>query len=159
MSGDSNTMNYWLFKSEPGEYSIDALNAEINGVGRWDGIRNYQARNFLRDEVRLGDGVLFYHSRSKQPSIVGTARVVRQAYPDPAQFDYNSRYFDAKASRKAPRWYCVDIEFVSKFIQPVSLQLIKKEPDLKGMTLLHQGRLSIQPVTQQQWNKILTLGE
>lgn len=147
-------MNYWLFKSEPDEYSIDCLADEPKKIGRWDGIRNHQARNLLRDQVAVGDGVLFYHSSCKVPAVVGTATVCQAAYADPAQFDPNSRYYDAKASTDNPRWYCVDIRFQTKFARPLSLKDIKSNPDLQEMVLVKQGRLSIQPVTADQWQKI-----
>ncbi|GAA5524398.1 hypothetical protein Maes01_00955 [Microbulbifer aestuariivivens] len=151
-------MNYWLFKSEPDEYSIDDLAAEPDQVGRWDGIRNYQARNFLRDQVAVGDGVLFYHSACKVPAVVGTAEVEKAAYPDPAQFDGQSAYFDPKASAEAPRWFCVDIRWRSRFARPVPLADIKHDPLLQEMVLVKQGRLSIQPVTEREWQYLLRLG-
>lgn len=152
-------IRYWLFKSEPDEYSIDDLAAEVNGIGRWDGIRNYQARNLLRDEVKVGDGVLFYHSSCKVPGVAGIAEVVREAYPDPAQFDAQSPYFDSKASRQQPRWYCVDVQFSRKFPDVVPLKTLKTQPALQDMTLLRQGRLSIQPVSNAEWRCILKLQE
>lgn len=152
-------MNYWLFKSEPDEYSIWDLAGERGQTGRWDGIRNFQARNFLRDRVQEGDGVLFYHSACKVPAVVGIAEVVRTAYPDPAQIDPDSKYFDPKASGDKPRWYCVDIRWQSEFARPVPLAEIKQHPDLSGMVLVKQGRLSIQPVTEKEWKTILRLGD
>ncbi|UZJ45144.1 EVE domain-containing protein [Marinimicrobium sp. C6131] len=149
--------NYWLFKSEPDEYGIDDLRREKAGVGRWNGIRNYQARNFLRDEVAVGDGVLIYHSQCKVPGVAGTARVVKAAYPDPAQFDPKSDYFDPKASGEAPRWFCVDIQFESAFDEVVPLKVIKQQEPLNEMVLLKQGRLSIQPVTAKEWKYILKM--
>ncbi|WP_299594554.1 EVE domain-containing protein [uncultured Microbulbifer sp.] len=151
-------MNYWLFKSEPDEYSLSDLKDEPGQVGRWDGIRNYQARNFLRDQVGKGDGVLFYHSACKIPAIVGTARVVRTAYPDPAQFDPESKYFDLKATAENPRWFCVDIQWQSEFTRPVALKEIKQNPALAGMVLVKQGRLSIQPITADEWRTLKQLG-
>lgn len=149
--------NYWLFKSEPDEYGIDDLRQEKAGVGRWNGIRNYQARNFLRDEVAVGDGVLIYHSQCKVPGVAGTARVVKAAYPDPAQFDPASDYFDPKATKESPRWFCVDIRFESAFDEVVPLKVIKQQEPLGEMVLLKQGRLSIQPVTAQEWKYILKM--
>ncbi|GAB2893378.1 EVE domain-containing protein [Microbulbifer echini] len=151
-------MTLWLFKSEPDEYSLQDLAAEASGFGRWDGIRNYQARNFLRDRVAIGDGVLFYHSACKIPAVVGTAEVVRAAYADPAQFDPESKYFDPKASADKPRWYCVDLAWRSEFARPVPLADIKKNPQLTEMVLVKQGRLSIQPVRQEEWDSIVKLG-
>ncbi|WP_299944751.1 EVE domain-containing protein [uncultured Microbulbifer sp.] len=151
-------MAFWLFKSEPNEYSLQDLAAEPGGRGCWDGIRNYQARNYLRDRVALGDGVLFYHSACKQPAVVGTAEVVRAAYPDPAQFDPDSRYFDPRASTDKPRWYCVDLTWRGQFAQPLPLIEIRKNPQLTEMVLVKQGRLSIQPVRKAEWETILALG-
>lgn len=151
-------MTYWLFKSEPDEYSLQDLATEVTGNGRWDGIRNYQARNFLRDKVSLGDEVLFYHSACRVPAVVGTAEVVRAAYPDPAQFDPENKYFDPKAADDKPRWYCVDIAWRAEFSRPVSLAEIKKHPGLEEMVLLKQGRLSIQPVQVNEWEIIVGLG-
>jgi predicted RNA-binding protein with PUA-like domain len=150
-------MAYWLFKSEPDEYSIDDLQAEPTGFGVWDGIRNYQARNFLRDQVAVGDGVLFYHSSCKQVGIVGTAEVVKAGYPDPAQFDPENDYFDPKATPKAPRWYCVDIRYRSRFNSLIPLAELRTIPTLADMVLLNQGRLSVQPVKPDEWLLILGL--
>lgn len=150
-------MNYWLFKSEPDEYSITDLANESQGFGRWDGIRNYQARNLLRDEVKLGDQVLFYHSSCRVPGGAGVAEVVKEAYADPAQFDPESKYYDSKSNPDNPRWFCVDLKFVSSFAEVVSLKAIKASPDLGEMVLLKQGRLSIQPITTDQWQCILTM--
>ncbi|MEW5248304.1 EVE domain-containing protein [Microbulbifer discodermiae] len=151
-------MNYWLFKSEPDVYGIADLAAEPDRTGRWDGIRNYQARNFLRDQVQVGDGVLFYHSACRVPAVVGTAEVVRAAYEDPAQFDPGSEYFDPRSSAAKPRWYCVDIRWRSQFARPVPLATIKRDPKLAAMVLVRQGRLSVQPVTAREWQRILDLG-
>lgn len=151
-------MKYWLFKSEPDEYSIRDLAREPRKTGRWDGIRNYQARNFLRDEVRVGDGVLFYHSACKVPAVVGTAEVVREAYPDPAQFDPESKYYDPKAKPEAPRWFCVDLRWTGEFARPVPLSEIKQDPLLSDMVLVKQGRLSIQPVAAREWRMLKELG-
>ncbi|WP_105102844.1 EVE domain-containing protein [Microbulbifer pacificus] len=151
-------MNYWLFKSEPDEYSLSDLKREPGQIGRWDGIRNYQARNFLRDAVQKGDGVLFYHSACKVPAVVGTARIARTAYPDPAQFNPESKYFDPRASAESPRWFCVDIQWQSEFPRPVPLAEIKQNPALAEMVLVKQGRLSIQPVTDKEWNLLSKLG-
>src|SRR5690606_830674 len=149
--------NYWLFKSEPHVYGIDDLKKEKQGTGRWDGIRNYQARNFLRDKVAIGDRVFVYHSQCKIPGIAGIARVVKAAYPDPAQFNPESDYHDPKANTDKPRWYAVDIQFEEKFSDVVSLKQIKQTPELEDMVLVKQGRLSIQPVSRPEWNRILKL--
>lgn len=150
-------MNYWLFKSEPDAYSMEDLAAEKNAVGRWDGIRNYQARNILRDQVANNDRVLFYYSSCKVPGVAGIARVVKPAYPDPSQFDPDSPYFDPKATADAPRWFCVDIRFEKQFDQLVTLAQLRAEPALAEMVLLKQGRLSVQPVTAQEWKVIKKL--
>lgn len=150
---------YWLFKAEPDVYGIEHLAAEANKTGRWDGIRNYQARNFLRDQVALGDEVFIYHSQCKKIGVVGTARVVRTAYPDPTQFDPQSDYYDLKAQIDAPRWFAVDVCLQQIFADTVLLAHIKQHPLLQDMVLIKQGRLSIQPVTAEQWNIILQLGQ
>lgn len=150
---------YWLFKAEPDVYGIEHLAAEANKTGRWDGIRNYQARNFLRDQVALGDEVFIYHSHCKKIGVVGTARVVKTAYPDPTQFDPQSDYYDLKAQIDAPRWFAVDVRLQQIFADTVLLARIKQHPLLQDMVLIKQGRLSIQPVTAEQWNIILQLGQ
>lgn len=157
-------MQYWLFKSEPDEYGIEDLAAEPDGIGVWNGIRNYQARNLLRDAVEKGDQVFFYHSSCKQVGIAGSMQVVRAGYPDPAQFDQSNTYFDAKASEDAPRWYCVDVQFAQKFGRVVALSELKElaakdDSPLADMVLLNQSRLSIQPVTKSQWDCIMALAQ
>ncbi|MBU2985422.1 EVE domain-containing protein [Saccharophagus degradans] len=150
-------MACWLFKSEPDEYSIADLQRDKTTV--WNGIRNYQARNFLRDEVAVGDEVLFYHSSCKPTAVAGLAKVVRGAYPDPSQFDPSSPYYDAKSKPEAPRWVCVDIAFKAAFKQPVTLDRIKATPALSEMLLVKQGRLSIQPVTEDQSKQVQSLAK
>lgn len=152
-------MKYWLFKSEPDEYSIDDLASEKKATGRWDGIRNYQARNILRDQVSRGDQVLFYHSSCAVPGVAGTAEVVKAAYPDPSQFDASSDYYDAGATPENPKWFCVDVKFKRKFNHAPSLKQIKAEPGLAHMVLLKQGRLSVQPVSAAEWKLIMKLAE
>ena len=145
-------MRYWLFKSEPSDYSIDDL--EADGRDLWTGIRNYQARNFMRDEMSLGDGVLFYHSSCPQPGIVGTASVSALGCIDPTQFDKASRYYDATSSRDDPRWVCVEVAFASKF-PIIPLAQIRSDAALAQMIILKRGnRLSITPVTRDQWSHI-----
>lgn len=139
-------------KSEPYAYSIDDL--EKDQVEPWDGIRNYEARNFMRDEMNIGDGILFYHSNVKPPVIVGTMEVASEPYPDPTQFDPDSKYFDEKSSEEDPTWQLVDVKFVQKFDNPVTRDAIKEEASLQDMTLLKRMRLSITPVTEAEWNKI-----
>jgi len=143
---------YWLFKTEPDEFSIDDL--EADGTACWDGIRNYQARNFLRDKVTVGDSVFIYHSSCARPGIAGQAEVIKAAYPDPAQFDAESRYYDAKATKNNPRWFCVDVCWRATFAEVLPLAQLKQLPALADMLLLKQGRLSVQPVTAEQWRLI-----
>lgn len=147
-----NDRNYWLMKSEPDAYSIDDL--QRDQVEPWDGIRNYQARNFMRDEMKIGDGVLFYHSNVRPPKIVGTMEVASEPYPDPTQFDPDSKYFDEKSSEEDPTWELVDVKFVQKFENPVTRDAIKEEPALEEMVILNRYRLSITPVTEAEWKKI-----
>jgi len=149
-------MKYWLMKSEPDAYSIDDL--ERDGREMWDGIRNYQARNMMRDDMKIGDEVLFYHSNCKEPGVVGIARVVSEPYPDPTQFDSKSRYFDPKSDPDEPRWCLVDVEFIRKLSRNVTLTEIKSQKSLEDMILTRKGnRLSIMPVSKKHWNKILSL--
>lgn len=150
-------MAYWLFKSEPDEYSIDDLAAENSGITRWNGIRNYQARNLLRDEVAMDDEVFFYHSSCAEPAIAGIAKVVRAAYPDPSQFDPDNPGFDSKSSPDKPRWFCVDVQFVRAFRPPLVGKTLRQYPELADMVLFRQARLSIQPVTAAEWRFILKL--
>lgn len=148
-------MAYWLLKTEPDEFSIDDLAALDGRPERWNGIRNYQARNLLRDEFTEGDEAFIYHSSCKQVGIAGTATIARAAYPDPDQFDPESKYFDPKASEDDPRWYCVDVVFARKFPRVIPLAELKQHPELADMVLLKQGRLSVQPVTPAQWRLIM----
>jgi predicted RNA-binding protein with PUA-like domain len=148
-------VNYWLFKTEPATYSIDDLAAEPAGFSVWEGVRNYQARNLLRDQVAHGDVVLIYHSSCKQVGVVGVAEVVRDAYPDPSQFVSTSPYFDARSSTDKPRWVAVDITFQYRFPRLLSLGELKTMEALRDMVLLKQGRLSIQPVKNKEFNAIL----
>ena len=148
---------YWLFKSEPGSYSIDQL--ERDGRTFWNGVRNYQARNLLRDEILEGDGVLFYHSNARPMAVVGVARVVREGYPDHTQFDAGDHYYDPDSDPADPRWYMVDIEFVGRMREPVTRDAMKAEPALEEMMLLQRGsRLSVQPVTAEEWRTVLRMG-
>ena len=143
-------------KSEPDAYGIDDL--ERDRREPWDGIRNYQARNMMRDDMRIGDKVFFYHSNCKEPGIVGLAKVASEAYPDPTQFDPESRYFDPKSSEEAPRWLLVDVEFVRKLKRTITLAELKAQPGLNGMILTRKGnRLSIMPVDKPHWDLILGL--
>jgi predicted RNA-binding protein with PUA-like domain len=151
-------MAYWLMKSEPDVYSIDDL--ERDGREMWDSIRNYQARNMMRDDMRIGDKVFFYHSNCKEPGIVGISRVVSKPYADPTQFDPKSKYFDPKSDSENPRWILVDVEFVRKLKRSVTLTEIKAHPELGDMLLTRRGnRLSIMPVTKKHWDIILRLAQ
>lgn len=149
--------HYWLFKAEPHIYGIDHLAAAPNKTGRWDGIRNYQARNFLRDQVALNDEVFIYHSSCKNVGIVGTAKVVKTAYPDPTQFNPESDYYDPKSTPENPRWVSVDIQLTKIFPRLISLAEIKTQPQLENMVLVKQSRLSTQPVTGEEWKFINNL--
>ena len=143
-------------KSEPDAYSIDDL--ERDGTEPWDGIRNYQARNMMRDDMRIGDQVLFYHSSCKEPGVVGIAKVASKPYPDPTQFDPDTKYFDEKSSPDDPRWILVDIRFVRKTKRPITLKELKQHPALADFRLNQRGnRLSIFPVSKEHWDIILGL--
>ena len=147
---------YWLMKSEPSVYSIGDL--QRDGSTSWEGVRNYQARNFMRDDIRLGDGVLFYHSNAKPMGIYGVAEVVREAYPDDTAFDPNSRYYDAKSDSAQPTWLMVDVGYVRTFKTPITLAALKDIPGLEAMMVIRKGsRLSVQPVTQQEWNVVMRI--
>jgi predicted RNA-binding protein with PUA-like domain len=139
-------------KSEPDEYSINDLKSD--GVEPWDGIRNYEARNTMRDDMKVGDGILFYHSRISPPEIAGTMEVASDPYPDPTQFDPDSKYFDEKSSEEDPTWKLVDVKFVQKFDEPVTRTAMKEEPELEEMVIFKRRRLSITPVTEAEWKKI-----
>ena len=149
-------MHYWLMKSEPDAFSIDDL-ARVK-TEPWTGVRNYQARNFMRDGMKVGDGVLFYHSSCPEPGVVGVAQVATDAYPDPTQFQRKSPYFDAASSPENPRWMLVDVTFQRKLARTVTLDEMKFQPRLEDFALLRRGnRLSILPVTKPQWDFILAL--
>ncbi len=150
-------MNYWLMKSEPDECSIDDLACAPGQMVPWIGVRNYQARNFMRDAMRMGDGVLFYHSSCPQPGIAGLAEVCSTAYPDASQFDVNSPYFDPKSKPEAPRWLHVDVRFVSK-TRLLGLAEMRQHASLASMRVLQAGnRLSITPVSPEEWQAVLAL--
>ncbi len=149
-------MAHWLMKSEPDAYSIDDL--ERDRREPWDGIRNYQARNMMRDDMRVGDEIFFYHSSCKEPGIVGIARVASEPYPDPTQFDPESRYFDPKSDPDDPRWCLVDVEFVRRLARTITLTELKDQPELDGLLVARRGnRLSIMPVSSAHWARILEL--
>ena len=148
---------YWLMKSEPSVFSIQDLAKSPLKTTSWDGVRNYQARNFMR-EMAVGDQVLFYHSNADPPAVSGIAEVVRTAYPDETQFDRRSHHFDPASSRANPRWEMVDIRHLRTFSTAVTLERLREEPKLEGMVLLRKGsRLSVQPVTASEWAIVLRL--
>jgi predicted RNA-binding protein with PUA-like domain len=150
-------MRYWLMKSEPDEIGIDDVLAMPDQTVAWTGVRNYQARNFMRDAMQVGDGVLFYHSSCAVPGVAGLAEVVSTAYPDDTQFDSTSHYYDVKATRENPRWMLVDVRAIKK-TRLVPLSELRAHPDLAGMQILQRGnRLSITPVTKEEWNVIVKL--
>lgn len=148
---------YWLMKSEPSTFSIDDLQRSPNKTTSWDGVRNYQARNFMRS-MAVGDQVLFYHSSADPPAVVGIAEVVKTAYPDPTQFDKKDKHYDPESKPSEPKWDMVDIRYVRKFSRALTLDELRKDSKLKGMVLLRKGsRLSVQPVTQLEWKHITSL--
>jgi predicted RNA-binding protein with PUA-like domain len=153
-------MQYWLFKSEPETFSIDDLARASGRRTHWDGVRNYQVRNMLRDQMRRGDRGLFYHSSCEVPGVYGTVEVVREGYPDPSAFDPRHRYHDAASDPEAPRWYAVDVELTRRFAQPVTLEMLRQHADdeLKDLLILRRGnRLSITPVTAGEYRCIVSL--
>jgi predicted RNA-binding protein with PUA-like domain len=147
---------FWLFKSEPNVFSIDKLIELPQSTSTWEGIRNYQARNYLRDEVSIGDEVFFYHSRIDPIGIVGTMEVIKKGYPDHFSFDKKSEYYDEKSKKENPTWFMVDVKFKNKFKNVITLSELKKQPILSKMIVLQKGsRLSIQPVTEIEFNFIM----
>jgi len=151
-------MNYWLMKSEPETFGIEHLKKRPKQTEPWDGVRNYQARNMMRDQMKVGDKAFFYHSNCAEPGIVGIVEIVKAAYPDITELDPESKYFDPKSTREKPRWYRVDVKFEKQFDKVVSLQAMKQYAELEGMAVLARGsRLSITPVTEAQWTFILGL--
>ena len=151
-------MQYWLMKSEPETFSIDDLIKRPKQTEPWDGVRNYQARNWLRDDMKVGDLAFFYHSNCKTPSIVGIIEIVKAGYPDATQFDAHSKYFDPKSTVKNPRWFRVDVHFKEKFPKAISLTKLREHPGLQNMHLLQKGsRLSIMPVSKEAWKIILSM--
>ena len=151
------TRNYWLFKSEPSCFSLDDLKKRPGATEHWDGVRNFQARNFLRDQIKVGDLVFFYHSNIAFPAIVGIAEVVKAGYPDSTALDPESDNFDPRSTTDKPLWYMVDVRFVRDLPRPVTLSELKGIPALRGMALLNRSRLSVQPVREEEWSEILRL--
>ena len=150
-------MKYWLMKSEPGTFGIHHLAKRPQRTSGWDGVRNYQARNMLRDEIAVGDRAFFHHSSCETPGIYGTIEVVRAGHPDPSQFDRKSRYYDAGSNRDDPRWYQVEVRLLKKFARPVTLEMLREHVGgaLKDFVVLRRGnRLSVMPVTPAEWKFI-----
>lgn len=160
MNAKRSTMNHWLMKTEPHVFSIEDLARCPQQTTGWVGVRNYQARNWMRDSMRLGDRILIYHSSCEVPSVVGLARVARTSHPDPTQWDAASPYFDPKSTRENPRWQMVDVQLVSTLAYPLSIRQLRDVPELADMMLLKRGmRLSIQPVTPEEFACIERLGK
>lgn len=152
-------MKYWLMKSEPDVFSIDDLAKSKNQTTYWDGVRNYQARNYIRDEMKIGDKVIFYHSNAEPPAAVGICEVVKEAYPDFTAFDPKSKYYDPKSKKENPTWFMVDIKLIKKFVKPVPLDEIRKNPKLKNIKLVQKGnRLSVMPLTKDEFDEIVKMG-
>ena len=151
-------MHYWLMKSEPDAFGIDDLQNRPQQTEHWDGVRNYQARNMMRDAMKIGDQVFFYHSNCDEPGIVGIAQVVRESYPDFTAFDPDDKHFDPKSHPDKPTWFMVDVQFVKKLSRTISLKELKLQTALDDLALVRRGnRLSIMPVSEQQWHFILGL--
>jgi len=151
-------MNYWLFKTEPMEFSIDDLAKKPAKTEHWDGVRNYQARNFMRDEMKVGDKAFFYHSNCEEPGIVGIVTVASKAYPDHTAFDKKDKHFDPKSDPDKPRWMMVDVKMARKLKRTISLKELKERSALTGMRLVQRGnRLSVMPVEKKHWDVILKI--
>jgi len=151
-------MNYWLMKSEPGEFSIDDLKQRPKKTEPWDGVRNYQARNMMRDDMQKGDLAFFYHSNCDEPGIAGIMEIVSEAYPDPTAFDPQDKHFDAKSDADNPRWFLVDVRFRRKFKRTITLAELREHKALENMKLLQRGnRLSVMPVSRDEWEHIIGL--
>ena len=151
-------MNYWLMKSEPEEFSIDDLRNRPGKTEPWDGVRNYQARNMLRDEMKKGDLAFFYHSNCDEPGIVGIMTINCEGYPDPTAFNPEEKHYDPKCNPDKPRWFLVDVKFEKKFKRTISLSELRDHKTLQNMKLLQKGnRLSVMPVTKKEWDYILSL--
>ncbi|MGI8923003.1 MAG: EVE domain-containing protein [Fimbriimonadales bacterium] len=150
---------YWLMKSEPDTYSYEDLEKEERGQGHWEGVRNFQARNFMKNDMKVGDRVLFYYSSCPEPGIAGIAEVASEAYPDHTQFDPKSHYYDPTAREEKPKWWMVDLRAIEKLPHYVSLKTMRETPELADMITLRKGnRLSITPVTESDWRTVLRLG-
>lgn len=150
--------NYWLMKSEPDVFSIETLKKDKTSL--WDGVRNYQARNFMMKDMAAGDWILFYHSNTKPPGVAGLAKVSKKAVEDPTQFQKKSKYFDPKSSKEKPRWFCVEVKFHKKFKNYVPLDELRNQKGLEKMLVIQKGqRLSIQPVTKKEFDIVCKMGE
>ncbi|ESP94100.1 MULTISPECIES: EVE domain-containing protein [Pseudoalteromonas] len=152
-------MAYWLFKTEPDAYSLDDLKNDVQQSTFWEGIRNYQARNFMRDQMQVGDKVFIYHSSCKVPAVVGIAQVTKAAETDPYQFDASSDYYDPKSTPDNPRWIGVTVQFIEQLSSPVTLKAIKADDAIVELALKKAGRLSIMPVTEQEWIHIVEMSK
>ncbi len=147
--------NYWLMKSEPDVFSIQDLKSRKNSVEHWDGVRNYQARNYMRDDMKTGDEVIFYHSNTTPPHAAGVVKIDKEAYPDPTCWDKKSKYYDPKSTKEKPRWVMVDVKYVQEFKKIVSLEDMKNNPNLAEMKLVQKGnRLSIIPISKSEFEEI-----
>lgn len=152
-------MNYWLLKSEPSTYSIDDLMKKPKQTDSWEGVRNFQARNFLRDKMKKGDKAFFYHSSCKTPGIVGMVEIVKEGYVDNTAFTPSSQYYDPKSTQDNPKWFTVAVKFIKKFEQEIPLTLLRSNPHLKDLILLRKGnRLSVMPVSKQHFEIIERMG-
>lgn len=159
MTPATRARRYWLVKSEPESFSFDDLLASPNRTTGWEGVRNYQARNFMRDDMKRGDLVFFYHSGAEPPAIVGVAEVVRESYPDQTAFDPKEQHFDSKSDEDSPTWMMVDIRAVGPLARPLALADLRGVPGLEKMALLQKGsRLSVQPVSASEWDIVYELG-
>ena len=153
-------MAYWLMKSEPDVFGFDDLKKEPKRTACWDGVRNFQARNMLRDQMQVGDQAFFYHSNCAEPGIVGKMDIVRAGYPDPSQFDSSSKYYDPKSKPDAPRWYMVDVRYLQPLSRPLPLAELKTRSELEGLALVRRGnRLSVMPVSKAHWHFMLRLSQ
>jgi predicted RNA-binding protein with PUA-like domain len=151
-------MKYWLMKSEPDVFGIDDLKNAPGMIEPWEGVRNFQARNMIRDEMKTGDLAFLYHSNCKEPGIAGIMEIVREGYPDMTAFDSNAKYFDPKSDPVNPRWYRVDVRYIRKLKRIITLSELKDHSEVTGLPLVRRGnRLSVMPVSRQQWKFILTL--
>lgn len=149
-------MNYWFMKSEPDEFGIEHLQARPNQTEPWDGVRNYQARNMMRDQMQVGDLAFFYHSNCRPPGIVGIMEIASTSYPDPTQFDPNSDYYDPKSDPDDPRWFLVDVKFQRQFKRMITLDELKAQPELAELAVVRKGnRLSISPIGKTEWEFIV----